>query len=329
MNRKGQLVLISVLFFTLMPILSFAGEVDLLRTGQETCYDERGVVIDCADTGQDGDIQAGVEWPDPRFEDNGDGTMTDHLTGLIWLKNAGCRGQKNWNDALTYCNNLSSGSCELTDGSAAGDWRLPNIVELETLVNAEKPNPAVWLTATAQGFVNVQASYYWSATTSAFGTNYAWFISMYRGSVRSSYKSGSHWVWPVRSEQGTSITPDGGEDEGGWNDGKKNGFGVYVHPDGSKYKGEWKDGLMNGQGTFIYPDGTKYDGQWKDGKAHGKGTMIWPDDVQYDGQWKDNERNGQGVMTYPDGTRKVGEFKAGKLIDPTTDSSSFFQKIWR
>ena len=76
MHRIRQIVLIPILFFPLMPILSFAGEVDLPKTGQETCSDIYGNVIPCQDTGQDGDIQAGVEWPVPRFEDNEDGTVT-------------------------------------------------------------------------------------------------------------------------------------------------------------------------------------------------------------------------------------------------------------
>ena len=45
-------------------------------------------------TGDDGDLQRGVAWPDPRFTDNGDGTVTDNLTGLIWLKNANCFGTR-------------------------------------------------------------------------------------------------------------------------------------------------------------------------------------------------------------------------------------------
>jgi len=52
------------------------------KTGQATCYNAAGEGIDCAGTGQDGSLRAGVGWPDPRFTDNGDGTVTDRLTGL-------------------------------------------------------------------------------------------------------------------------------------------------------------------------------------------------------------------------------------------------------
>lgn len=203
MNQK-KLVLWLPLFFCIMliwPLFLFAGTVDLPKTGQTTCYDENGYVIDCAGTGQDGDIQAGVDWPEPRFEDNGDGTVTDHLTGLIWLKNAGCAGQMNWYDTLTWCNNLASGSCGLTDGSAAGDWHLPNIIELESIVNAEASIPGVWLNS--QGFSNVQSSScYWSATTGAYEMDYAWNIYMSLGNVSSYNKSSNFfYVWPVRAGQ--------------------------------------------------------------------------------------------------------------------------------
>ena len=54
-------------------------------TGQTGCWDAGGTPRDCTGTGEDGEHQAGVEWPTPRFTDNGDGTVTDNLTGLDWL----------------------------------------------------------------------------------------------------------------------------------------------------------------------------------------------------------------------------------------------------
>ncbi len=55
------------------------------KTGQTTSYA----------TGDDGILQKGVVWPIPRFKDNNNGTVTDNLTGLIWLKNANCFGVEN------------------------------------------------------------------------------------------------------------------------------------------------------------------------------------------------------------------------------------------
>ncbi|SPD76244.1 exported hypothetical protein [uncultured Desulfobacterium sp.] len=200
MKKSKQILLMSVLLAVTWPFLAFAGEVSLPKTGQTTCYDESGNVIDCGSTGQDGDIQAGVDWPEPRFVDNGDGTVTDHLTGLIWLKNAGCAGKMTWDAAVTYSNSLASGTCGLTDGSVAGDWRLPNIVELESLVNAERANSATWLNS--QGFTNVQSSGYWSATTYAGNTGIAWVVYMNHGDVNRYNKTFSpYYAWPVRGGQ--------------------------------------------------------------------------------------------------------------------------------
>ncbi|NTW88649.1 MAG: hypothetical protein HGB26_05900 [Desulfobulbaceae bacterium] len=44
--------------------------INLHHTGQVTCYNSAGTAIDCAGTGQDGDVRAGVPWPIPRFVDN-------------------------------------------------------------------------------------------------------------------------------------------------------------------------------------------------------------------------------------------------------------------
>jgi len=159
------------------------------QTGQTTSYA----------VGDDGDLQRGVSWPAPRFEDNGDGTVTDNLTGLIWLKNANCAGTMNWNNALTYCNNLASGLCGLTDGSVAGDWRLPNRKELMSLVDYGNYIPPL---PNGHPFTDVQSSFYWSATTDAYLTGYAWYVGMECGGVYSNGKSYNYYVWPVLCGQG-------------------------------------------------------------------------------------------------------------------------------
>jgi len=158
-------------------------------------------------TGDDGDLEKGIAWPNPRFKDNGNGTVTDKLTGLIWLKDANCFGLRNWYDALLDCNGLNSGECGLTDDSSEGDWRLPNRSELNSLVDVAYYNPALSNTAgTGQWspgnpFTNVQSNFYWSSSTFAYVTGYAWGVSMYYGVVISSNKTYSYYVWPVRGGQ--------------------------------------------------------------------------------------------------------------------------------
>lgn len=98
-------------------------------TGQQSYWDASGDPISCAGTGRDGELQAGMDWATPRFMDNGDGTVTDILTGLVWLMDANCFGPRNWTEALSDANDLSAGTCGLTDGSVPTDWRLPNVKE--------------------------------------------------------------------------------------------------------------------------------------------------------------------------------------------------------
>jgi hypothetical protein len=194
-----------------------AATIQLPQTGQTKCYDAAGTEITpCTGTGQDGDKLAGVAWPNPRFTVNmqGDGvtpngTVTDTLTGLIWLTNANCTetvggiakgsGYLTWPNALTWCNNLASGACGLADGSVAGDWRLPNIVELKSLVDLSRSNPAL---PDNNHFSNVQSSWYWSSSALADYTGFAWDLNTGDGFIRfGEGKASLKYVWPVRGGQ--------------------------------------------------------------------------------------------------------------------------------
>jgi YD repeat-containing protein len=179
------------------------GAVDLPKTGQTISYVAR----------DDGDIQAGVEWPSPRFKDNGNGTITDNLTGLMWLKDANCvathypaiseyamYGWLSWEEALSFILYVNAGIYPLC-GAGYNDWRLPNVNELESLFNAGVADPISWLNQ--QSFINVQSFYYWTSTTHAYNTDWAWnWISGSSGAGIS--KSESLHLWPVR---GTTSEP--------------------------------------------------------------------------------------------------------------------------
>jgi len=158
------------------------------RTGQPTSYA----------TGDDGDLERGVAWPSPRFTDNGDGTVTDNLTGLIWLKDANCFGLRNWTPALSDANGLASGSCGLTDGSSVGDWRLPNVRELQSLVDYGEFSPAL---PDGHPFIGVQVYYYWSSTAHATYSSNAWRVHLGSGYVGDGNKPYAYSVWPVRGGQ--------------------------------------------------------------------------------------------------------------------------------
>jgi pimeloyl-ACP methyl ester carboxylesterase len=178
------------------------GTVNLPQTGQTKCYDTAGTEITCAGTGQDGEIRAGVPWPNPRFTP-GIGLeadcMIDNLTGLMWPKNGNLSNStKNWNNAIDYVGTMNSG------GGLCGhsDWRLPNVNELESLFNGSS-NTATWLNS--QGFMYVNMNFYWSSTTSAYDTDKAWSVDMRYGDWYGFSKTVSFCVWPVRAEQAGSA----------------------------------------------------------------------------------------------------------------------------
>ena len=83
----------------------------------------------------DGDLQTGVIPPEPRFTDNGDGTITDNLTGFLWTKDAGCVEETTWEETLEGASTIGDGDCGLTDGSEPGSWRVANVRELQSLVD--------------------------------------------------------------------------------------------------------------------------------------------------------------------------------------------------
>ena len=172
------------------------GPVPVLKTGQTVSYEP----------GDDGDLEKGVASPNPRFTDNGDGTVTDNLTGLIWLKNANCMrffitdpgpNERRWQYAIWAANALQSGYCGLTDNSSAGDWRLPNKRELLSLIDDGRSLPAL---PVGHPFVGVQWYYYWSSTTYASYELYAWYVPMGSGDAigNGNKLSDLYCVWPVR-----------------------------------------------------------------------------------------------------------------------------------
>lgn len=133
-----------------------------------------------------------------RFADKGNGIITDSLTSLVWLKDANCFGLQTWWAAQSAANELASGSCGLSDGSIAGQWRLPNINELESLVDYTQRDPAL---PASHPFTDVQTSSYWSSTA-YISPNEARTVNLSSG-THGSYSRDyfTNYVWPVRGGQ--------------------------------------------------------------------------------------------------------------------------------
>lgn len=179
------------------------------RTGQTSCYNEAGAIyISCSGTGQDGEYRKGISIT-PRFTDNENGTVTDNLTRLIWLKKGDCtyffsgdfnlKNARTWTKALTAANSLSNNYCGLHDGSAAGDWRLPNIKELLSLIDYQNDRPTL---PTGHPFTGVYDNSFWSSTTSMYNKTQAWRVSFEFGDVNQyTNKSSEYSVIAVRGGQ--------------------------------------------------------------------------------------------------------------------------------
>jgi hypothetical protein len=110
----------------------------------------------------------------------------------MWAENANLGGTMTWNDALSYANSLSLGiSC----GTPRTDWRMPNVNELQSLLDRENYNPAL---PTSHPFSNVQDYYYWSSSTSTSNTSKTWTVYISYGSVIDLNKTTPFCLWPVR-----------------------------------------------------------------------------------------------------------------------------------
>jgi hypothetical protein len=187
--------------------------ISLPKTGQTTIYA----------TGDDGYLQKGIAWPSPRFTDNANGTITDNLTGLMWLRDANCMstryagfdvdgtsgdGAVTWQHALDFIAGINTGTYP-NCGSVYSDWRLPNIKELRSLMNYEKASTTDWLST--QNFINFPTSWfgYWSSTTNAANSGSAWMV--FPGGSTMYYDKNTTWpvihVWPVRTGQGVTSAP--------------------------------------------------------------------------------------------------------------------------
>jgi uncharacterized RDD family membrane protein YckC len=114
---------------------------------------------------------------------NGDVTMSDKDTCRMWLFNANPCGKKNWSDAMAYCGNLTY--------AGYSDWRLPDKDTLEAQFKQKG------------SFFGVQGDCYWSGTSYANDTGYAWGANMSDGCVGHHYKKAYNgdYVWPVRGGQ--------------------------------------------------------------------------------------------------------------------------------
>jgi hypothetical protein len=117
------------------------------------------------------------------------GTVKEFDTELMWQQEDD-NIEKKWNDAISYCKGLSLGGYN--------DWRLPNISELQSIIDKTGGIPTINTTY----FPNTNSSSYWSSTTPASYNPYAWHVSFYNGDVSDhGDKSNTYSVRCVRGGQ--------------------------------------------------------------------------------------------------------------------------------
>ena len=188
-QRVSMIALILVLSWVLLPgWVSPAEAYRLPDSGQTKCYDNAGNEIACPAPGerfhgQDGNYSG----PQPAYKDNGDGTVSDLNTGLMWQQgDAHNSSTRTWQQAVDYCS-----ASALADYH---DWRLPSITELASIVDHSGTNPAINTTY----FSGCRSGSYWSGTTVAYGPNLAWYVVFNNGYGNWSGKGYYYYVRCVR-----------------------------------------------------------------------------------------------------------------------------------
>jgi hypothetical protein len=120
--------------------------------------------------------------PSQDFSINGDGTVTHLTSGLMWSQ---CSLGQQWlnnqciGDALELDWAIASEQVKSVQLAGFNDWRLPDINEIETIVERSCYDPAINLTV----FPQTPSLFYWSATPDTYGPGAAWRLFFHYGDV--------------------------------------------------------------------------------------------------------------------------------------------------
>lgn len=140
------------------------------------------------------DINAPATIP-KHYTDNGDGTVTDNLTNLVWQK-VPSNNTYSWEQALNYAESLSF--------AGANDWRVPNIKELQSINDESATSPSVNTTF----FNSVGVKHFWSSTTLPNQTAKAWYWDTQFGITTYDSKTNLNYLLCVRGNAiNTTVRP--------------------------------------------------------------------------------------------------------------------------
>ena len=162
-----------------------------------------------------------------RYVNCGDGTVTDTVTGLVWLQDATCLGTVDWATGNVRASQLADGQCGLADGSLPGQWRIPTLDEWQATIaraislgcSGEGPsNPPALTNDTGTAcldsgptsFFGITSGSYWSVSSNEQHPNNAWAVSLdatIHGFGFFAVKTFALPAWPIRSGPALTLPP--------------------------------------------------------------------------------------------------------------------------
>ena len=125
----------------------------------------------------------------PFSRDNSKEVVVDKIRNLMWQDDESVKNvKKDWNGAIEYCKNLNFAGFD--------DWRLPSRMELLSITDKTKVNPAM-----QDGFKNVVSGFYWSSSPAVSVSSSAWYVYFGSGHEHTEHNSSSHYVRCVRDSK--------------------------------------------------------------------------------------------------------------------------------
>jgi len=95
--------------------------------------------------------------------------------------------------------------------------------------------------------------------------------------------------------------------DGEWNEGEKEGFGIYRWGTGDSYEGQWKKSVQHGPGVFKWKNGAQYVGLFDSGKRSGPNSVFtWENGDKYEGDYKNDSMEGVGKYSHACGDVYIG-----------------------